>query len=235
MQTRGLRLPKGKVQLKADSACDAFARWLSNGANDHQVLALGPLTNLASFALHSPERFNTIDRICWMGGSAGRGNQTAWAEFNAFADPDAVDVVLSSGVPIDIIDLELCRQVAFAEQHMPAIDATSHTSQTLLRDLLGGYLDIALHRGRESMNIYDPVAVLACVEAIPVEFTPCTIKISLAQGEQLGRTRVTPLASSDNAESGDSLSRPSTRICSAIDSEAARAVCMKALQHPWWE
>ena len=68
------------------------------------IIALAPLTNIAMALRRAPEAFadrTKLERIVWMGGAlAGGGNATAWAEANAFYDPEAAAAVLSSGVPI---------------------------------------------------------------------------------------------------------------------------------------
>ena len=67
------------------------------------VLAVGPLTPLAG---ERPER------ITWMGGGvAGVGNVTAVAEFNAWADPEACDWVLTAGTPMYVVPLDATWQV----------------------------------------------------------------------------------------------------------------------------
>ena len=45
-----------------------------------------------------------------MGGSTERGNHTPTAEFNTFADPEALDVVLCAGVPVRMVGLNLTHQ-----------------------------------------------------------------------------------------------------------------------------
>lgn len=41
-----------------------------------------------------------IGELMWMGGSAGPGNHTAAAEFNAFVDPESINEVLSADLPL---------------------------------------------------------------------------------------------------------------------------------------
>ena len=122
------------------------------------LVALGPLTNLAVLALARPDLLPRIARITWMGGGITRGNHTASAEFNALADPEAVAVLLSRAVPLTMVDLDACRKVEIVEADVQAL-----ASAPLLRDLLGGYLDIALSRGRPAMALYDPVAAAALI------------------------------------------------------------------------
>lgn len=189
MMSRGMRLPDVAVQ-ELPAFAPAMREWLTNGQSRHEVLALGPLTNLAILGAAAPQEFAMIDRIVWMGGASGRGNHSAFAEFNALADPEAAAQVLASGIDVDIVDLEICRSVTFAESDMPK------ELSPLLRDLLGGYLDIALSRGRREMAIYDPLAALAlcCPEA--VEFRPFEARVDIDVSERYGQTTFAPSTTS---------------------------------------
>jgi inosine-uridine nucleoside N-ribohydrolase len=72
------------------------------------VLATGCLTVIAA-ALQAN---CAISEIVWMGGAvAGGGNVTALAEFNAWLDPEAADQVLSSGVRLAMVPLDITHQV----------------------------------------------------------------------------------------------------------------------------
>jgi inosine/uridine nucleosidase len=71
------------------------------------VVATGPLTNVAALLERSPQ---TVQEIVWMGGSTGRGNTRPYAEFNALVDPEAAEIVFSSGVPLTMVGLNLTHQ-----------------------------------------------------------------------------------------------------------------------------
>ena len=42
-----------------------------------------------------------------MGGSTGRGNATPYAEFNAWVDPEALALVVGSGVRLTMVGLNV--------------------------------------------------------------------------------------------------------------------------------
>jgi len=190
LPTRGRHLPSASVRDKETSAFTALSRWLEDVDTPVDILALGPLTNIAILALARPDLLATISRITWMGGGATRGNHTPSAEFNAFADPEAAAVVLSSDVPFRMVDLDLCRQVTVSADDLAPLGECSGERAAMLYDLFGGYIDIGLSRGRPSMALYDPVAAAAVVDETAVTFKQAAIAVETCGRLTRGRTVV---------------------------------------------
>jgi purine nucleosidase len=69
------------------------------------LVAIGPLTNLAAAILWAPDIAEKVERVVIMGGTGehGPGNVTPSAEFNFWVDPEAVQVVLRSGMPLEFV------------------------------------------------------------------------------------------------------------------------------------
>lgn len=183
MTTRGRTLPTSDAPAPPADAVSALAAWLMQGGA-RKVLALGPLTNIARLIQCHPAAAARITRLVWMGGSNGPGNHSPLAEFNALADPEATAVVANARLPLDVIDLMICRQATFGPDDIPHTDPLS-------RDLLGGYLDIALRRGRPGMAIYDPVAALAMVRPAAFAFARQHMTVSTTPDASYGATTFT--------------------------------------------
>ena len=71
------------------------------------IVATGPITNVAALLQQHPDARHQIAEIIFMGGSTERGNHIPTAEFNTYADPEALEVVLSSGLPVKMVGLNL--------------------------------------------------------------------------------------------------------------------------------
>jgi len=160
MPTTGARLPR--PTRRADPGCgiEALADYLRGGGS--RVLALGPLTNIAHLFTRHPDLAQRIDLI-WMGGAFARGNHTAVAEFNAAVDPEAVDVVLRTGIRMVMVGLECCREVQVSLADVAPLRALPGSRATLLADLYEGYVRIAAD-GARPMALYDPVAAALAME-----------------------------------------------------------------------
>ena len=85
-----------------------------------EILALGPLTNLALAMMQDPDAMRQISHITLMGGAYKRGNTGYLAEFNLWEDAEAADYVFSFGVPITMVTLDACH----GETRITAEDCT---------------------------------------------------------------------------------------------------------------
>jgi len=61
-----------------------------------EILALGPLSNLAALILKNPQAFENVKAVYSMGGTFSRGNITPYCEFNYYFDLKALDIVMSA-------------------------------------------------------------------------------------------------------------------------------------------
>ena len=82
-----------------------------------------------------------IREIVWMGGSTERGNRTPYAEFNAWADPEAAAAVLASGVPFTMVGLNLTHQALATGAVIERLAALA----TPLSDAVVGWLTVLRH------------------------------------------------------------------------------------------
>jgi inosine-uridine nucleoside N-ribohydrolase len=128
------------------------------GRGPATILATGPLTNLAMALNLRPEAAAAVERIVFMGGSATNGNHTAAAEFNAFADPEAFDVVLRAGVDVAMFGLNLTRQVLITTAEEEALRALGAPLGDILADHVGFYLRMIDKTTPKPMALHDPSA-----------------------------------------------------------------------------
>lgn len=73
------------------------------------LVAIGPLTNVAIALLMAPDIATLVERVVIMGGTGehGPGNVSPSAEFNFWVDPEAVRVVLRSGMPLEFVGWDI--------------------------------------------------------------------------------------------------------------------------------
>lgn len=84
------------------------------------LVAIGPLTNVATALLMAPDISELVERVVIMGGTGehGPGNISPTAEFNFWVDPEAVRVVLRSEMPLEFVgwDISIASAVVNADR-----------------------------------------------------------------------------------------------------------------------
>ena len=147
MGTLGRRFPastRAAADTDAIQALTATLRTAERGSVT--ILATGPLTNIAVVLLLHPELVEAIDSVVLMGGSETSGNHTAAAEFNTYADPEAFDGLLRSGVKVRMFGLNLTRQVLITPAHEDRLRALGTERAGVIADHVGFYLRMIIER-----------------------------------------------------------------------------------------
>lgn len=162
-----------------EPAVDWMVRTVAERPGRVDVLAIGPLTNIA-LALDADPAFAENVRTLWvMGGAFGEGAET---EHNFRSDATAADRVFSSGIRAVVTGLEVTRRVKVLEPHLRRLEAAGALGEALVADI-----DQWWRFWNEQWNVpHDPVAVLSL--ARPELFTlsePGTVRIE-ADGENAG-------------------------------------------------
>ena len=124
------------------SAVDYLRETLENTKEKITLAVLGPMTNIGKLIRDFPNVKNNIEKIVFMGGGAGMGNHTPVAEFNILVDPEAADIVLSSGIPLVMMGLDVTHQAISTKERIEKIVATGSETGKLLSGLMGSLIDI---------------------------------------------------------------------------------------------
>ncbi|GEM_PF-5587623 len=118
----GPSLPQPEGSLSPLSAVELMAKVLRDSPDPVTIIATGPETNVAALLLSHPELKPKIAQISVMGGGLGFGNWTPAAEFNILADPEAAEIVFSSGLPLLMSGLDVTEQaLIFPEDFEPLV------------------------------------------------------------------------------------------------------------------
>lgn len=120
------------------------------------IVATAPLTNLALAVRTAPDIVPKISEIVFMGGGVGRGNHTAAAEFNAFADPEAGQVLCDSGVPLRMFGLNLTNQTLIDASFEETMRSAGGRIGELLANHTDFYLRIRDKNKNAPMPLHDP-------------------------------------------------------------------------------
>jgi len=93
------------VQQPSDErAADALVRIVNAHPGEIDIVAIGPLTNIATAILLDRDFASKVRQLWVMGGSDNSvGNVTAAAEYNFYVDPEAADIVFRAGFDVTVV------------------------------------------------------------------------------------------------------------------------------------
>ena len=152
------------------------------------LIALGPLTNIARTIQSEPRVTDWISRIVVMGGAVDvPGNVTSHAEFNIYNDPVAANVVFSSGVPVTLVGLDVCRQVYFVSRDVPSLSAKSVSGRLAGRILVNWFKS---HPDAQ-YHMCDPLAIVAVIRPELFSYRMAKVSVEVGDAERLGETTAT--------------------------------------------
>ena len=99
-------LPPSVSKAQDISAVQYLIKALNDSDGDITIIAVGPLTNLGVAMRADPGIINKIKKLIIMGGGCRQTNTTSAAEFNIWKDPEAAQIVLTSGCEILLVTLD---------------------------------------------------------------------------------------------------------------------------------
>lgn len=184
-------LPEPSVPLDARGATALIADTLAASEEPVAIVATGPITNVAVFLRERPELAGRIREIVWMGGSTERGNVTPYAEFNAWVDPEALSIVLGSGIRFTMVGLNVTHRALVTTAVRERLAAVGTRTAGFGDDLLDFFCrtnDEVF--GMPDGPLHDPVAVAVLADPDAVELTHTRLDVELAGTETVGATSV---------------------------------------------
>jgi purine nucleosidase len=161
----GAELPGAEVPLAAEHAVDLMARLLRETTQPVTLVPTGPLTNVALLLRTHPDLARRVREIVLMGGSTDVGNVEPLAEFNIHVDPEAADVVFSSGLPVTMCGLNVTHQALATEAVLERLSGLGTPLADTVVRLLGFFRD--RYRdiwGLPAPPVHDPIAVARVID-----------------------------------------------------------------------
>jgi inosine-uridine nucleoside N-ribohydrolase len=219
-------LPEPTVPLDRRSATDLIADTLLASDEPVAIIATGPITNIAVLVTDRPDVTDRIREIVWMGGSTDRGNVTPYAEFNAWVDPEALAIVVGSGIRFTMVGLNVTHRAlvtSAVRERLAAVGTRTAAFGDELLDFFCRTNDEVF--GMPDGPLHDPVAVAVLADPDAVELEHTRLDIELAGTETVGATSV---------DLGDMLRRePNVWVATGLDvdrfwGEVERAVARLA-------
>ena len=178
-------------QPAAGHGVDVLREALRHTDHTVELVAIGPLTNVALALLLEPELAESVERFVWMGGAADHhGNVTAIAEYNAWADPEAAKAVFESGIPIEMVGWDISRTDGLLTADVAAeLRALGTPLAEMAIDIQQGLRRLDTKRpARPAIAFADPVAMAAALEPRATESVRRHVSVVAGDGPARGLT-----------------------------------------------
>lgn len=189
----GADLPEPAFAATELPAVELIEHVLTSSAEPVTLVATGPITNVATVLQRGSTALPKIAEIVFMGGSAGRGNHTPTAEFNTYADPEALAVVLGSGFPVKMVGLNLTHQALATPEVVARMRAMEHEVGRVAAEWMGffGSSYLAIWEF-DAPPVHDPCTVAALIQPGLIQWRRCFVAVETA-GEWTRGTTVVDL------------------------------------------
>ena len=159
------------------------------------IVPVGPQTNLA-LAIRSDDRIlKKIKRVVMMGGSHDVYASTQAAEFNVWVDPEAVEIVLSSGLDVTMVSLDATSNAYLNYEQAAQIRAIGTKQAVFVADMIEQRLkasdnNLGKTKGKiVGAALHDPLAVCAVVHPeVLSEIWDTSCHVDLGRGYAYGET-----------------------------------------------
>jgi len=183
-----IALPPAIPAVQDEHAALAIVRLSHQYAGRLQIVALGPLGNLALALRLDPSLPQRIDRLVVMGGAvSGRGNITATAEFNVYFDPEAAQIVLDGFPMLDLADWDATLAHGLAYTDIERWLSTDDPRARFFAAISHATREWAKGRDNEYWHVADALAMAWALEpdaALEIQSRPA--EIALAPGPTRG-------------------------------------------------
>ncbi|WP_240647583.1 nucleoside hydrolase [Paenibacillus nanensis] len=112
-------IPPSSQEALSERADDFIIRKSKELEGELIVVTLGRLTNLALAVTKEPDLAKRIKHVYVMGGAVSvPGNVTPVSEANIWGDPEAADIVFTSGLPVTMVGLDVTMKTLLTGQHL---------------------------------------------------------------------------------------------------------------------
>lgn len=214
--TSGYNLPPSTITPLPITGSALMKQVISQSKQKVILLCLGPLNNLANVLVEAPELKEKIARVIMLGGSLHTTENVAlpfhlqWKEtsiYNTFADPCSANVVLTSGIPITLIPLDVVSLVRNTPDLLEKYNLAPPTNPGA-RFVLKVLSDHAQSNTIRSFAVFwDMVGIMSIIHPKLLKFETMTITVVTQPGQALGH--IIPVANGT-----------SVQLCTWINSQA---------------
>ena len=224
----GVEFAEPKIKPVSETASEIIRRIVRSSPGEISIVAVGPLTNVATALRADPDLAGMIRSIVLMGGSLSGGNITPAAEFNFYVDPEAARIVFDAGVPLTMVGLDVTRQVLLTDDHINALAAAKNPSSQAAARIMRATME-RMRKGKDVtvVAMHDPLTVANMIDPQILTLRDYYVEVEtsgeLSAGQTVGYSygparKSAPLATAEAAPpASEQPFRPNAKVAIAVD------------------
>ncbi|MDM5337564.1 nucleoside hydrolase [Fictibacillus enclensis] len=186
-------LPDPAAIVPDTHASDYIISMVKKYPNEVTLVTVGTQTNMALAIEKDPSIITMVKEVIIMGGAVTvPGNVTSYAEANFYADAEAADYVLRSGLPITLVGLDITMQTLLKRESLEDWRCRGIEIGTAFANMCSFYMDFYEknnpHLG--GCALHDPLAVAVAIEPSFIKTKTMQVHVSTDEhtlGQSIGK------------------------------------------------
>jgi purine nucleosidase len=186
-----VELPASGVSTVEETAAEMIVRLSHEYAGSLELVAVGPLTNVALALALDPNIVERVKAVTIMGGAAyASGNITPVAEANIYNDAEAAGIVLAAAWPVVLVPLDVTIENTLEESDRDALLGSGIPVAVALGEMLDLYFEFYVDLyGHRSCSLHDPLAAAIAVGGVVATNAPAiSVVVDASDGPARGQT-----------------------------------------------
>ena len=167
-----------------EHAADYLVRIAAERPGEVVVIAIGPMTNLALAIQRDPGFATNVRELVLMAGSATgyAQNITVVGDFNAYVDPEALEIVLRSGAAIRMVGLDQTSKVMLTRDDAEVLRKTPDEFSRWAAECTDAWIDFLgmafpnRVEHRTACFLHDPLVVAAVTHPDLLDWQPAHVQ-----------------------------------------------------------
>lgn len=213
-----------------EQAADQIVRLGRESPGELELLAVGPLTNLALAVRQDAQALTRFKSVTIMGGSGPQKRDwgTGAMDANIDHDPEAADIVFAASDQITMVGTNLSAYIELPASGLDQLQAAPHAHSALASRITEFYA--GFHErwtGRRGIKLWDPLAAAILLDPTLVD-AAYDSPVDVIKTEQGFRA----VGLDDRRSDGRFDARPDVRIVTGVDSGRFVSGCLEALTGP---
>ncbi|SDM54734.1 purine nucleosidase [Fictibacillus solisalsi] len=186
-------LPDPAAIVPDTHASDYIISMVKKYPNEVTLVTVGTQTNMALAIEKDPSIITMVKEVIIMGGAVTvPGNVTSYAEANFYADAEAADYVLRSGLPITLVGLDITMQTLLKRESLEDWRGRGIEIGTAFANMCSFYMDFYEQNNPHlgGCALHDPLAVAVAVEPSFIKTKTMQVDVSTNKqnlGQSIGK------------------------------------------------